>query len=85
MSKDPREAALNEVTRRILVRDNYDPHFCTIEQWVVVEDRLFLARFDMLCKMIGVDPATFLHMLANPTVVAGDTVCLYCRRTLPKA
>lgn len=60
MSRDQREELLNQATRRILVADNYDPHFATLEQRVLVEDRLFLARFDALCRYVGINPATFL-------------------------
>jgi hypothetical protein len=49
--RDPRELALNDVSRRILARDNYDVHFSTFEQRVIVEDRLFLARYDAVRRL----------------------------------
>lgn len=55
-----RERRLNDATRRLLIRDNYDAHFATLEQRVMVEDRLFLARWDALLDYLHIDPTTLL-------------------------
>lgn len=74
MSRDPREAPMNDAARRVMVVSNYDPHYATLEDRCLMETRLWLARFDVMCKLVGVNPATFLHMLANPPV----NVCPHC-------
>lgn len=43
---DPREEPLNDVARRIMVASNYDPHFSGIEERLIMETKLFLARYD---------------------------------------
>ena len=58
----PREQRLNEIVRRILVRENYDAHYATIEERVLVENRLFLARWDAMCEAARRDPATLLPL-----------------------
>jgi hypothetical protein len=45
---DPREQPLNDVARRIMVQSNYDPHFSAIEERIIMETKLFLARADAL-------------------------------------
>lgn len=45
---DPREEALNDAARKIMAQSNYDPHFSAIEERVIMETMLFLARFDAL-------------------------------------
>lgn len=66
---DPREALLNESVRKIMVQSNYDPHYSSIEERLIMETKLFLARWDGLCRMFGVEPATMIHMLATPAVI----------------
>lgn len=43
---DPREQPLNDVARDIMVQSNYDPHFSGIEERLIMETKLFLARLD---------------------------------------
>lgn len=50
---DPREQPLNDVTRKIMVQSNYDPHFSAIEERIIMETKLFLARYDALCTHFG--------------------------------
>jgi len=58
----PREQQLNEITRRLLIQNNYDPHFSTLEDRNQVENRLFLARWDAMCQLAGRDPTTLLPL-----------------------
>ena len=57
---EQRETALNDTARRIMVQENYDPHYAVFEQRILMETRLFLARWDALCKHLGVNPSTLL-------------------------
>ena len=58
-----REHVLNDATRRVLVRENYDSHFATLEERVLVENRLFLARWDALLNHLKLDSATLLPLV----------------------
>lgn len=57
-----RERVLNDATRRVLVRENYDSHFATLEERILIEDRLFLARWDALLNHLKLDNATLLPL-----------------------
>jgi hypothetical protein len=59
---DEREACLNDTVRELLIRENYDAHFASIEERVVVENRLFLARWAVICQHAGIDPRTVLPL-----------------------
>lgn len=50
MANDPREQPLSDVARKIMVQANYDPHFSGIEERIIMETKLWLARFDALLK-----------------------------------
>lgn len=45
---DPREPPLNEAARRVTIENDYDPNFSSLEERVVKETKLFLARLDAL-------------------------------------
>lgn len=45
---DPREQPLNEAARRVTIENDYDPNFSSLEERVVKETKLFLARLDAL-------------------------------------
>ena len=60
-----REHVLNDATRRVLVRENYDSHFATLEERVLVENRLFLARWDALLNHLKLDAATLLPLAST--------------------
>lgn len=51
MPRDPRELALNDITRELARREDYDVHFAAFERRVVMEDRLFLARYDAVRRL----------------------------------
>lgn len=51
MSLDEREEPLNEVARKIMVQSNYDPHFSGLEDRLIMETKLFLARYDAVTKL----------------------------------
>lgn len=70
-SQDPREQALNDAARDIMVRLNYNPHFGAIEERVKMETLLWLARFDALVQLGGTDEMYRVFattaLLATPT------------------
>lgn len=55
-----RERALNDATRRILVRENYTSP--PLEERILIEDRLFLARWDALLSHLKLDAVTLLPL-----------------------
>jgi hypothetical protein len=59
------ETLLNDASRTVLIRENYDFHFAPLEQRVLVETRLFLARWEAICRHAGLNPQSLLP-LAQP-------------------
>lgn len=68
---DELTSQLNDVIRQILVRENYDFHFATLEQRVIVENRMFIARMEVWQKF---------HESQHLTPVSMILFCPYCRR-----
>jgi hypothetical protein len=47
---DPREKPLIDAARKVTLDTNYDPHFSSLEDRLMMETKLFLARMDALAK-----------------------------------
>lgn len=61
---------MNEAVRDILVRENYDSHFATIENRVLVENRIFVARMEIWQRFHDTGPVISIPMIL---------FCPYCR------
>lgn len=69
--EDQRERPLNDAARSIMVQSNYDPHYSTIEERVIMETKLFLTRWDALMSVwraagMALKPDDPIPIIPNP-------------------
>jgi hypothetical protein len=75
---DSREQPLNDVARTIVVQSNYDPHFSGIEDRIIMETKLFLARLDALrlvspgVEMMDLQTALKTGVRSIPDILKGN-------------
>lgn len=62
---------MNDAVRDIFVRENYDSHFATIENRVLVENRVFLARMEIWQRFNETETVAAIPLIL---------FCPFCRR-----
>lgn len=77
---DPREQPLNDVARKIMVTSNYDPHFSAIEERIIMETKLFLARLDALDGHYALRESARLEHRSVPRIPDPIPMILFCPR-----
>lgn len=75
---DPREQPLNDVARKIMVTSNYDPHFSAIEERIIMETKLFLARLDALDGHYAQRESARLEHRSVPRIPEPIPMILFC-------
>lgn len=62
---------MNDTVRNILIRENYDSHFATLENRVLMENRIFVARMEIWERF---------HMIETVAPVPMILFCPFCRK-----